>query len=401
MLDFELFCTVNDFVTLTHVAPKAIRKELPRVLDVARSLLGRGACPDALVDQTSGVPHLMQWSCLALVTSRGRPGLEPLLELLLTADLKPPVGPNAGSYSRTGELFTPLFCAIRQHRASFVRVLVAHGADVKAPCAEITTTGALDWPVHACLEAACGDLEAHLPITGVVETVDCLLGAGADVDAFEERTIGDEPRDDTALLKALMMLRACAEDATVDSASTAALDAVARRLIDADADVNARDSRQTRPLDFAAALPSLDIFKALIAKGADPTPTPNVIQLPAIGRYISEGQQTGVHYLQIAARDGRADVLLAAAAAGVNLKKVRSLGASAMPLLTLAAVFGQPACVRCLLEYGVDVNEVHEVLEIKRTALDVLLTDREISAGIKAQTVALLRAAGGKRYAEL
>lgn len=95
-------------------------------------------------------------------------------------------------------------------------------------------------------------------------------------------------------------------------------------------------------------------------------------------------------------------MLQAAAAAGVNLKKVKTLGRLAAPLLVKASTHFHLACVRFLIDFGVDVNEVYEDSEGKVTAFDMaeyVARDRGYENG--SHTVAMLRAAGGKCYAEL
>lgn len=97
-------------------------------------------------------------------------------------------------------------------------------------------------------------------------------------------------------------------------------------------------------------------------------------------------------------------MLQAAAKAKVKLKKVTVLSGDAMPLLAHAASFGQLACVRFLLDFGCDVNAVFETAAVgaKKNACDpVISSDMHSDEDLRAQVLALLRAAGGKCYAEL
>lgn len=128
------------------------------------------------------------------------------------------------------------------------------------------------------------------------------------------------------------------------------------RLIKAGADLNARDSAQCRPLDLASNIKPLTVFHALLAKGADPSP------VPVIPTEASTRDGRSVHYLQSAVIRNRPDVLRAAAAAGINLKKLRCLGTQSFPLLIECAHRHSVECARFLLERGVDENEVSEVV---------------------------------------
>lgn len=81
--DTELLNAVIKFAKTVIDQPKLLRKELPRVLILTRSLLARGARPYVLVD---GNPRT---SCVAALCELGSTGMQPLLELLLAADPRP------------------------------------------------------------------------------------------------------------------------------------------------------------------------------------------------------------------------------------------------------------------------------------------------------------------------
>lgn len=386
-LDIEHYNTLLAFVDKVGNNAKAFRKESKLLVKAVESLLARGARPDVLIANPDDAGHS---NCLAAICGSDCPGLEPLFDQLLTADLKPAVDPNAFCATPMG-LCTPLYYAIRESRVSLLQSLVGHGADLKAPCIR-HADGTLEWPVHACVSTMCDALDTDRTTDGALATLDFVLSAGADVDAFDDQWAGDEPPDRSALLFAIRFVGA-------KPYTGAPMAAVARKLIDAWANVNARDYMQMRPLDYAAGLPSISLPNALIAKGADPAPTPYVVGLRA--GQAGAGQQTGAHYLQLATQNGRLDVLQAAAAAGIDLKKVKTLGASATPLLSQAAFYGHLSIVRFLLEYGVDVNEVFMAGPNKWTACDVCCNPNNGGVAASMRIFALLSEAGGKRRTEL
>lgn len=386
-VDVDLFRVLYAFLHEVSGTPKRLRKQLPSVLKLAQTLLARGARPDVLIGITAADRPAQLSSCIACLCSAGCPGMEPLLELFLTAECTPSLDLDAASEPESGVLRTPMFSAIARHQLSFVQLLLAHGADVRAPTA-LFADGRLVWPVRTCIGATWNSLAEQRTTDGTLEILDCLIVAGADVDAVDDRCFDDRPPDDTALLWAL-------ESSSV-SVGRDVLDAVALRLIEAGANVHARDRFQRRPLDLAAELPSLDVFRALIAKGAELSPTPFI-------RELKHGShRTGTHYLEVAAQNGRAEVLQAAADAGVKLKKVKSLGRLATPLLTVAAFHGHLSCVRVLLAAGADVNEVADAGRGLITACDAALDcQASVDEERSAQIVRVLRAAGGKCHAEV
>lgn len=388
-VDIELAYAVTSFVRRGGEQPQWLEQNLPSVLERVKTLLARGARPDVLIGTQE-----QSTSCLWVFCLGCRQGMEPLLELLLAADYKPALDLAAASHLPSGCRYTPLCAAIDQLLPSFVRLLIAHGADVKAPCT-VSPRGRLDWPVRVCVTNIWTQLTENRNVDGALETLDHLISAGADLDAVDDRWIDDEPPGQRALLIALRRLE-------LQPSARAVLDAVAMRLLDAGANVHARNYSQMRPLNLASFLPSLDVFKALVAKGADPSPVPFIVEAGPGALLMQPGQQLGTHYLQIAVQEGRADVLQAAAAAGVKLKKVKLLGEIAVPLLVRAVVEGQLSCVRCLLDCGVDVNEVCSQGEYPATAVDLAQCQLVRRANDSwSQVIAALRAAGGKGYDEL
>lgn len=155
---------------------------------------------------------------------------------------------------------------------------------------------------------------------------------------------------DGLAIKVLMKRHGCRRELELRPglASSVVVETLAMWLIEAEVNVHARDHLQMRPFDRASTLPSLAIFKALIAG--------TLLQL-AGGRSSSTRRRghSGVHYMQVAAQFGRANqVLRTAAAAGVSLKKVQSLGFMVVPLLAYAAGFRQRACAAALPYWNLD-----------------------------------------------
>lgn len=72
--------------------------------------------------------------------------------------------------------------AARKFLPSFLRLLLAHGADLREPCAEYHY-GALNWPVHTLAYCRRDSLAYNTRIDGALEALDTLIAAGAEVDA--------------------------------------------------------------------------------------------------------------------------------------------------------------------------------------------------------------------------
>lgn len=125
---------------------------------------------------------------------------------------------------------------------------------------------------------------ANQPVKGALEVLDCPISAGADVDACEDLWFDGHPPTPPALVEALSA-------PALPGSGGAVISAMAMKLIEAGANFNAhRADTQERPLDLAATRSSLELFKALIAKGADPSPTPYVTKL------ILHGHAGGFRY---------------------------------------------------------------------------------------------------------
>lgn len=144
---------------------------------------------------------------------------------------------SAGFKAASGSLCTPLVYAIAAFRPSLVRLLVAHGADLKAPGATDTHCRCF-WPLQPLVDGVFEDFDAGRPVDGALETLDYLLAAGADVDAYDSRQFGDHlPVLQPALQRLIGLLQ------VRPSARSAVFDAMATRLIDAGANLNARDDK--------------------------------------------------------------------------------------------------------------------------------------------------------------
>lgn len=115
--------------------------------------------------------------------------------------------PDAACQTDSGGLIICLYLVIRKHRCSLARLLVAHGADLRAHAPVVIRPGpgrrtalraaatASAVNIRCCVE----DTQA---IDGALETLELLLAAGADVDAFDGRRTGDQSSDETAWLQA-------------------------------------------------------------------------------------------------------------------------------------------------------------------------------------------------------
>lgn len=384
-VDVELSKIICAFLKEIVGCSKAPPTPLTRVLDRSKALLSRGARPDVLVECDGPVDG--KFNTLHLVCMSTCAGLDPLLATLLGADLQPPMDIHAAaSVTREGELSCVLDTAITTGQLGMVQLLLDRGADPKRPCLQFAH-GLLGYPVRTCVSSLIGPVPF---CTGraALKMLDLLLESGADVNAHDDRShCGKEP-DCVPLFNGIIAGVAYPQAAP-------ALEPLMLRLIERGGDVNLRDAYLRRPIDVAAGLPTLTIFKALAAKGADLRPSAFVASLG--------DNRCSVHYLQNAVRQNRSDVLEAAAAAGVQLRNVKILINFSAPLLLYAVALGNTDCVRVLLNpaYGVDVNEVFSGVHLdgdrstfNSTALDALTSNIP-------EVFRLLVAAGGKTYAQL
>lgn len=96
-VDTQLLLAVATLVENAAAQPKLLQKELSCALQRSKPLLARGARPDVFTRVPSNaaarsgsklIVHVDR-SCLSIACAFGKPGMEPLLELLLAADCKP------------------------------------------------------------------------------------------------------------------------------------------------------------------------------------------------------------------------------------------------------------------------------------------------------------------------
>lgn len=353
--------------------------------------------------------------------------------------LDPPLRLDHYCEAEDGSYSSPLAEAIESLIPNHVRMLLSRGASVAGPCCYDAVNDAdaskllpagqrpriAFWPVWRCVHAAC---RSPTLVDAAMEILDMLIEAGADMDASDKSGLAE--RKGAAVTPLLQVIEAMMRlgeqgsaakqpalgsdkgsptkarensDASknLDMALIRQFERITARLIEAGADVNARDVELNRVLDWASQLPTLTVFKLLIAKGADPRPT---VYKSKIGE-----DKAGVHYLQRAVQEDRVDVLEAAVEAGVVVGKVRLLGPWQPPLLGAAISFGSSNCAKFLVQNlekcGVDVNDTY--LERCRnpecklrhiaTALDGAADGREANHDLEA----MLRAAGAKTNDEL
>lgn len=408
-LDLQLEQLVSAFLAECEERPKAIKKGLPDAIDKMKALLGKGARPDVRM-------HTLPAPLLVYMVQSRSPVVEPLLKVLLEAKLSPPLNCNVAAVFPDGSTLTAIYGAICSGQLSSVRMLVAAGASVTQPCS-VHAKGRTMWPVEVCYSRIGQEATQ-------IQMLDLLIELGAHVDAHDHL--------DKGATSPLLLCTSGVCGCTGTTEKTRIREQFALRLIDAGADLTVRDNDQRRPLDHAARFPTLTLFNKMVAKGADPSPVPNITVENAFWLPLGD-QAAGAsgrvnrysHYLEWAIyHEDRADVLEAAAAAGVKLKKVKTLDYYAFPLLASACLRSSVACTRFLLDHGVDVNQPFKARfyrsgGTKHRSSKMTATDAAISgmAGVitnhatRADYAAMLagceviydlvRAAGGMTYEEL
>lgn len=383
-LDKALFALVVSAMSQASKGVQKLREELPAITKVILSLMSRGARPDVRIEAPAADGSTREWTAIGVVIRSGQADLQPLLQAFLGAVSRPAIDLHAAIQADDGDKSAALCLAIVCGLPAVVRTLIERGVDVRRPCRQ-TRNGEFQWPLQLLSLLACSSCS---PSGAVLEILDLLIDAGANVNAVDMNFNSPEAQQlfcHTALMLAFEWV------GNTMSRSTPVpypKDYIVR-LIKNGADLNVRNSRMERPLDIAAMLPDLRLFKALVAGGADPLPTP--FHMSGMSRELR-----GFHYLQFAVQSDRADVLEAAVAAGVRVLKVRTLGPFSIPLLGFAVMHGRPACVRFLLEHGADVNEAYDdSLSGMQTPLDTAMRHLQTSL------IRMLRAAGGKCYTEL
>ena len=193
---------------------------------------------------------------------------------------------------------------------NIARVLIAEGADVNAK--NIFGETPLHW-------------------VSSVEMARLLIAVGADIEAKDNSGKTPLDRARAADVAKLIEAGADADYALHDLASVGYVDRV-RQLVDAGADVNAKDNNGWTPLRWAASEGHADAARLLVDAGAD----------------VNAKDNNGWTPLRWAASEGHADVarLLVDAGADVN----------ARGLLDWAASHNRAEMARLLIDLGADVN---------------------------------------------
>jgi ankyrin repeat protein len=288
------------------------------------AMRGDSAAVRALVQQHADVNAAEGDGMTALHWAAERGDAE-LAALLLASGAKP------GAVTRIGG-HTPLHVAARTGQAAVVKQLLAAHADVNA----VTTTGAA--PIH------------FAAASGSAESVALLLGAGADANAREPQW-GQTPlmfaaaAGRTAAVKALL-----AGGAQV--ATTAKVVDISARNREDSAESRARNARVAEiQRQLAAARGGTAGGPAARGRGRgddsgnEPEP---------LGYADLVGAQGGLTALLLAAREGRADTVMALLDGGAGIDQV-SASDHTSPLL-MATINGHFDLAAALLARGADVR---------------------------------------------
>ena len=327
---------------------------------MVRALLAAGADVNATLE--SG------WTALHLTVNNSD---EPTHDLADIAKLLLDAGANKEAKSTGGS--TPLTLAASNNRPNTLKVLLDAGADVNARNKRQRTP--LMYAVNNAKSAS---------------LVSELLAAGADVNAGDKRgltalhfTVNDE--DETShdladIAKLLLDAGANKEAKTISGNTPLALAASYNKpntlevLLDAGADVNARNKRQRTPLMYAVNnAKSASLVSELLAAGAD----------------VNAGDKRGLTALHFTVNDedetshDLADIAKLLLDAGANKEARLERGLSA---LMMAGEFNKPKVARVLVDFGASLNSTHR--SSGKSALDFALENSN------AEVISVLRSAG-------
>ena len=228
-------------------------------LDAIKLLIGKGA--DVNAQSEAGATALI-WSATDLAKVR----------LLLEH------GANPNAATKRGRTAL-LVAAMSDHSAEIVKLLIEKGADLKAVDFLRTTPlraavlgndmRTIKLLIDAGVDVNAADLPGIAPImiaagwNGNLEAVQALLAKGANVNAVSRPVMGLPAKNGASEFGSLTALTMAAAFGPAD---------VIKTLIDAGADVNARDVRGMSPLMLAVATDHQDpaVIRMLLEHGADP-----------------------------------------------------------------------------------------------------------------------------------
>ena len=361
-------------------------------------LLEAGSPPDSALD-----PHGQ--SPLLLASSYG--GNTETATLLLAN------GANPNRFDHTGD--TPLHLASRYGQVDIVTLLLEAGANPN-----VIGTILLETPLHEAVERGSGAvvdlllaagaavdpraddgetplfLAAYYRNEGIVRS---LVAAGADVDvprddgtlpivaALAPRVSGSSERDGTAVALLLAELTAHRDEALV-AAAEADAGPVAIRLLELGADPSATKEAGGSALAAAAGLADPDLFRRLLAAGAD------------LSRFGSDALLSAAAY-------GR-DVTLGELIAGGIPVDSRAEVSGATPLM-LAAIGGHVETVRFLLKAGADPaprdnagNSIEHYMRVRPELIELEIATRGESRALRPTTHLVLELeALAERHSEI